>query len=41
LICRVAWAQRDDVPMLLGRVDVLDRLIVTLDGPQRKASFRE
>ena len=40
LTCRVAWAQRDDVPMLLGRVDVLDRLIVTFDGPRRQVSFR-
>lgn len=38
---RVAWAQRDDVPMLLGRTDVFDRLSVTFDGRRRRMTFRQ
>jgi hypothetical protein len=41
LVGRVAWAQRDDVPLLLGRVDVLERLVATLNGPRRRVILRQ
>jgi hypothetical protein len=37
---RVAWAQRDEVPMLLGRVDVFSRFTITLDERRRVVTFR-
>lgn len=37
---RTAWAQRDDVPMLLGRVDMLDRFKVIFDGRRRRVTIR-
>jgi len=40
LRCRLAWAQSEDVPMLLGRTDVFDRLSVTFDGRRRRVYFR-
>lgn len=40
LRARCAWAQTDEVPTLLGRTDVLDRLIVTFDGLRRRVLFR-
>ncbi len=41
LRCRLAWAQSEDVPMLLGRTDVFDRLRVTFDGRRRRVTFRQ
>ncbi len=41
MLSRIAWAQRDDVPMLLGRTDVLDHLITTFDGERRQVTFRD
>lgn len=38
---RIAWAQRDDVPALLGRMDVFDRLHIAFDGKRREVSFHE
>lgn len=40
ILSRIAWALRDDVPMLLGRTDVLDRLVVTFNGRRRRVTFR-
>ena len=37
---RTAWAQSDDVPMLLGRVDMLDRFKVIFDGRRRRLTIR-
>ena len=34
-----AWAQTDDVPILLGRSDVFDRLAVTFSGRERRVAF--
>jgi hypothetical protein len=39
LVCRIAWAQKEDVPILLGRTDVLDQLVVKFDGPRRTVFF--
>jgi hypothetical protein len=39
--CRVAWAQTDEVPLLLGRTDVLDRLTATFDRRRRCVTFRD
>ena len=39
--CRVAWALSDDVPILLGRCDVFDRLTVTFDGRRRRVTFQK
>jgi len=36
---RVAWAQTDDVPILLGRCDVFDRLTVSFSGTERRVIF--
>jgi hypothetical protein len=36
---RLAWAQSDDVPVLLGRTDVFDRLTVTFNGMKRQVTF--
>jgi len=36
---RIAWAQDDLVPALLGRTDVLDHLRTTFDGPRRQVHF--
>jgi hypothetical protein len=41
LDARIAWAQRDDVPALLGRMDVFDRLRITFDGKRRDLVFAE
>ncbi len=38
---RIAWAQSDEVPILLGRTDVLDRLVTVFDGKRRQVTFRE
>jgi len=38
-LSRIAWAQRDDVPLLLGRTDVLVRLVTTFDGKKRLVTF--
>ncbi len=39
LSSRVAWAQTDDVPILLGRCDVFDRLTISFSGPARTVAF--
>jgi hypothetical protein len=39
LRARLAWAQTDNVPILLGRCDVFDRLTVSFDGKGRRVSF--
>ncbi len=39
LRARLAWAQADDVPILLGRCDIFDRLTVSFDGKRRQVSF--
>ena len=39
LRARLAWAQSDDVPILLGRCDVFDRLTVLFDGRGRRVTF--
>jgi len=39
LRARLAWAQTDDVPILLGRCDVFDRLTVSFDGKGRQITF--
>jgi hypothetical protein len=39
LRCRVAWAQTDDVPILLGRCDVFDRLTISFNGRERRVTF--
>lgn len=36
---RVAWAQTDDVPILLGRCDVFDGLTVTFSGIKRQLTI--
>jgi hypothetical protein len=36
---RVAWAQTDGVPILLGRCDVFDRLTVSFSGMERRVTF--
>lgn len=41
LSARIAWAQRDDVPALLGRMDVFDRLHITFDGKRRELIFAD
>jgi len=38
---RLAWADDDDVPLLLGRVEALDRFVITLDGRRRRVTFRQ
>lgn len=37
---RVAWVQSDDAPILLGRTDALEKLVVEFDGPQRRTTMR-
>ena len=37
---RVAWAQTDGLPALLGRSDFLDRLDVAFYGPARRFTIR-
>ena len=37
---RVAWAQRDDVPILLGRAGVFDRFAITFDEHRNSVTFR-
>ncbi len=37
---RVAWAQLDDVPILLGRADVFNRFRITFDERRRLVAFR-
>lgn len=39
LRCRIAWAQTDDVPILLGRCDVFDELTVTFNGIKRQPTI--
>lgn len=39
--CRLAWALTDDVPLLLGRMDVFNRLLVTFDGKRRRVTFQQ
>lgn len=39
--CRVAWALTDEVPALLGRVDIFDKFKVTFDLKQKKILFVE
>lgn len=39
-LARVAWAQRDDVPMLLGRADVFDRFVITFHEHRSVITFR-
>jgi len=39
LNARIAWAQHDDVPVILGRTDGLDRLVTTFDGPGRQVTL--
>jgi hypothetical protein len=36
---RIAWAQTDDVPILLGRSGVIDRLMVTFNGIKRQITI--
>jgi len=36
---RIAWAQIEDVPILLGRCDVFDRLTVSFHGRARQVTF--
>lgn len=38
--CRVAWAQTDDVPPVLGRVDVFDKFDIELKQSDRKVLFK-
>ncbi len=38
--CRVAWAQTDDVPPVLGRVDVFDKFDIELKQSERKVLFK-
>jgi hypothetical protein len=38
---RVAWAQTDDVPILLGRCDVFDRLTVSFSGMERQVTISD
>jgi hypothetical protein len=35
----VAWAQTDDVPILLGRCDVFDRPTISFNGRERRVTF--
>lgn len=37
--CRVAWAQTDNVPSVLGRVDVFDRFDIEFKQKDRKVLF--
>jgi len=38
---RVAWARHDDVPELLGRLDVFNKFAITFDEAHRRITFRE
>ena len=39
--CRVAWALVDDVPPLLGRVDIFDKFKITFEEQERKITFEK
>jgi len=36
---RIAWAQLEEVPLLLGRTDVFDRFEITFRQPERVVIF--
>lgn len=38
---RLAWAQVDDVPMLLGRTDVFSRFVIRFDERRRQVTFTQ
>lgn len=38
---RIAWAQSDEVPVILGRTDALERLKCTFDGPKRRLTLAQ
>lgn len=39
--CRIAWAQIEDVPTVLGRVDVFDKFDIEFKQQDRKVLFKE
>jgi hypothetical protein len=39
--CRIAWAQTDSVPFILGRFDVFDEFIVELRQKERVTFFEK
>ena len=38
---RVAWSMTEEVPLLLGRMDVFDKFRITFDERNRVVDFRE
>ncbi len=37
---RIAWSLTEDVPLILGRMDVFDAFKVIFDQPRRKVEFQ-
>ena len=37
---RVAWSLQEDVPLLLGRLDIFDRFLIIFDESNKKTIFK-